>query len=70
MKPSNIQQRAVSQALARLLELDGKTFHEAGSPVTWRVDNREVIRLLRLAFPGVEARGEGRAYCPKTETRR
>ena len=63
MRPNAIQTRAISQALCRLIETDGQVFHSSDLHAAWRVNNRELIRLLRMAFPGVEARGAGPAYC-------
>jgi hypothetical protein len=52
IKPS-LQNRAVSFALGRLLELDRQLVSASPGSPAFRADNAEVIRLLRLAFPEV-----------------
>ena len=57
-KPS-IQHQAISRALARLIETGGMHFRATPTGSAWLADNREIVRLLRLAFPGVQAHGSG-----------
>ena len=45
--------------LARLMATDGMHFRATPTGPAWLADNREIVRLLRLAFPGVQAHGSG-----------
>ena len=58
IQPS-LQHQAVALALGRLIETNGQFFQASPGGPAWLADNREIVRLLRLAFPGVQAQGSG-----------